>query len=440
MFRFFILIIPALGGIALPSNLFIFELLSLVYVAIQIVLRRQLSKWTSYCFPFILLTALFQLVSDIYHGVDLVTLLKGVSIYPLIGCTVILYTDLARYFGIRPSCLLVLLFARKFIDLTYSILSTRIFDNLFLIKSSYLFAFPLLTLLAAELLIRLFPRSKSARASFFVNILPLSLISLFGLYGGARLLLFVCLLSALLRLSQYYSASVASGSFFRTLQALILNPITAYIAIISFSVLIGAFASAFASVVQFVYRVLFDSVDPILLSKSLDQSSGILGPIVGARLEIFSIIQAFVDKPLLGHGSWPVDLGLYYHYLKESLSLQFGYSNEFNSRLGFYYDNIAWYIPVHSIFWQPLVWSGLFGFVSFCFFLTRSFRLATHGFNSLSLFSVYIYCFLLWNLFFSPLGYSHRFEFSVMLGYLTVASRASNETLKVQSGRATIPV
>lgn len=147
-------------------------------------------------------------------------------------------------------------------------------------------------------------------------------------------------------------------------------------------------------------------------TKSINQANSSYGILLGGRSEVLISFKAFLDKPLLGHGSWARDDGNYINdYLKviEKSGIDMGDD-------GAIFD---WgYIPVHSYIFGTLVWAGIFASFFWFFVLFKMFNLIFLYGNQLSYFTFLIIITLIWNIFFSPFGYNHRWESAFRIAYI----------------------
>ena len=145
------------------------------------------------------------------------------------------------------------------------------------------------------------------------------------------------------------------------------------------------------------------------------QSTGDFGLIVGARSEILASIQAILDSPILGHGSWAkdfryIDLLL---YLKRS----YGYQTSGSYELSL--------IPTHSHIFGAWVEAGILGAAFWSLILVLPIKVLINLYRlkePLAPFLTYISFLLIWDILFSPYGAERRFITTyyivVLLNYL----------------------
>lgn len=156
------------------------------------------------------------------------------------------------------------------------------------------------------------------------------------------------------------------------------------------------------------------------------QAAGDYGVLPGARTEMVPEVQAFLDSPILGHGSWAIDKGNEYGKLFEVWRYRHGYTGgqamEDFSWVGAYVkDNI---IPVHSFMLSAMVWFGFSGFIVWAFFANLYLRFYFLDFLRLPFYYHMMAFVFFWNLLFSPFSGQGRWGTTIMFaGLLSAQSR-----------------
>lgn len=138
------------------------------------------------------------------------------------------------------------------------------------------------------------------------------------------------------------------------------------------------------------------------------QAQGGYGILFGGRSEMLVSIEAFIEKPLLGHGSWAKDNGRYQTILQSRL-FQLGYSDRDDL------DADSDLIPVHSYLMGSLVWAGIVGglfwiaMIRWLLFLTitNAQQLGFYFYNGVVA--------MMWNIIFSPFGATARWGTAVFV-------------------------
>jgi hypothetical protein len=140
------------------------------------------------------------------------------------------------------------------------------------------------------------------------------------------------------------------------------------------------------------------------------QAAGDFGVLLGGRTESLVSIRAFLDKPLLGHGSWAQDKGEYlstYEYLVERL----GYGSMHDPSLN-------QLIPAHSYLMGSLVWSGIMGGIFWVYVLILMFKNFIAHLHDLTVYHYIGVAGLTWDILFSPFGASSRWQTAIFLAAL----------------------
>lgn len=167
-------------------------------------------------------------------------------------------------------------------------------------------------------------------------------------------------------------------------------------------------ASALFSSQVFLSSVSIESGD-----KYRVQAAGEYGILIGGRSEILASAKAFLDKPLLGHGSWARDKGGYLDQITV-LRRNLGYT------AGGDYENIGdeIYIPFHSYVMGALVWAGVFGGLFWIIVLNITLKSFLNNINVLPLYFYVGIVGLIWNIFFSPFGANARWDSAIFIAAL----------------------
>jgi hypothetical protein len=146
------------------------------------------------------------------------------------------------------------------------------------------------------------------------------------------------------------------------------------------------------------------------------QAGGEFGILLGGRSEIFVSAQAFLDKPLFGHGSWAKDnVGYTWRMAQRAYSLGYTESAQQFDRFGL--------IPAHSFLMGALVWSGILGGVFWLALLQIVLRSFLDVRGRLPLYFYAGVTFLLWDVFFSPFGASPRWATGAFLAAFLAYTR-----------------
>jgi hypothetical protein len=149
--------------------------------------------------------------------------------------------------------------------------------------------------------------------------------------------------------------------------------------------------------------------------------NGDFGLIFGGRIEIFSTILAWIEKPLFGWGSWAQDPGNYFRIAGRELMTRFNYDVSFADIESFRRQGYDGFIPTHSALLNLVVWSGIIGAFPFYVFVLsylKSFLLLlSNQFLIIPYYISYSFVFSIWSILFSPIGYTNRL---VLIQYIAV--------------------
>jgi hypothetical protein len=164
-------------------------------------------------------------------------------------------------------------------------------------------------------------------------------------------------------------------------------------------------------------------------SKFVSQAEGDYGVLVGGRPETLVAIQAIIDSPILGHGSFP--FGLKYMQMKQDIQFEHGYSDNDEA------EEVAYpVIPTHSHLTMAWVEGGILGGICWiCIFILvlRSVLLLTTLRPHLAPLCSYLLINFLWDILYSPFGSVNRMRaaFYILMSYSIL--RDSGKTVRVRN-------
>lgn len=169
--------------------------------------------------------------------------------------------------------------------------------------------------------------------------------------------------------------------------------------------IINVFASEFFSSDVVLSRLSSQSAE-----KYRTQATGKYGLLLGGRSEVLISMQAFIDKPLLGHGSWVKDKHGYIDQYKRIRNLLgYGLSSDDSE-----FEKTG-LIPTHSYIMGALVWAGIFGGL---FWLFICYSTIINFIQYKSVLPLYFYMGLLnlwWSILFSPFGAESRWAAALFI-------------------------
>jgi len=183
---------------------------------------------------------------------------------------------------------------------------------------------------------------------------------------------------------------------------------------------LGAGATA-DQLVKFVTRAGYIGEEAQSKNESQSKAGNLL---LGGRPEFFIGLRAALDRPIVGHGSWPKDLKYFemlYDTLVENGSID--YSKDFDAEA----DGL---IPSHSHIVGAWVWAGIAGLAFWTYMLWFVIKGAIQiAIQRPPLAPVYMWFFLsfFWDIFFSPFAASRRILEAVLIVIIadTMASKVA---------------
>jgi hypothetical protein len=145
------------------------------------------------------------------------------------------------------------------------------------------------------------------------------------------------------------------------------------------------------------------------------QAHGDLGVLVGGRPETLVAIQAIIDRPIIGHGSFPYEPE--YLQLQQDIQYKHGYSDSDEPD-----QEAIPVIPTHSHLTMAWVESGILGGICWIYIMVLIVRsllhLSTSRPNMAPLYSYFMVSFI-WDILYSPFGSVNRIigAYYILLAY-----------------------
>ncbi|MDB1113987.1 hypothetical protein [Pseudomonas extremaustralis] len=403
-FRFMPLLIGFIASqkLSVGGEFYIGEILALIYLAINLG-TLKLEKSISTLIVFGVIWAVCQFISDQVNQSDAVDSIKGVGAPLIFLCTFIalsIYFDqdnrrlpsflLGAYLGTIPQ--FILLPTEYFLNNAWKWGIGQLVIGLFATIYTFFIA-----------------RKKNAHLILLVFI-----FSTFSLFNDSRSMAIfpvIAVMAYILLSRKKFAAALKSfkGKFAATKMIFL---------IFAFLLLINAiFTAIFSS------DWVLDKLPETSAKKFQMQASGEYGALLGGRSEMLVSIGAFLDKPLLGHGSWAKDTDGYQDKLT-ALKFALGYSEKDEAN---YNTDL---IPVHSYLMGGLVWAGVGGglfWIIMCRWLLIEF---IKNFNLLGFYFYNGIIEIFWNILFSPFGASARWSTVLFISALYCYSRRISKSGK----------
>jgi len=185
-----------------------------------------------------------------------------------------------------------------------------------------------------------------------------------------------------------------------------------------------AAGAAYAANASIKYAARSGLFDESLAEKFEGQANGDYGVLVGGRPETLVAIQAIRDRPIVGHGSYPVDEK--YVQLKQDIQYEHGYTDSDDPEE--YGDPV---IPTHSHLTMAWVESGILGGICWIYFLVLTLRAVLRlGYTRPPWAPLYSYLLVwfLWDILYSPFGSVNRLwaAYLILLSYHVLQSSCAD--------------
>jgi hypothetical protein len=362
------------------------------------------------------LSALMLLISGFINSTPIFTTLKGVGAYALIPISVLFIVRSFSHKEIWCIFLVAQISSLYFLqnqdeEIAFNAVGLQelfkfSFSGIFVAISLTLFSFlPDISLKLRRLHL----------SNFFIALL----ISIVALWGNLRLLIFNSWLAAFLPLISNYRNRF--GLKLSTLNTFYIASLLPF-AVLSMSFLTGLIARISLETLRLLP---VDLVSADSINKTQSQMSGDLGLLFGGRMEIFSSVIAWLEKPLLGWGSWAVDPNNYFRIRGFEIMSNLNYDVDLDKVLAFYGNIDGFLIPTHSALLNLLVWSGIAGLIPFYIFFSSYIRLFFVSSSdyplSMPFYIAFSFASSFWGVLFSPLGFSNRtiliIAFALVISY-----------------------
>ena len=203
------------------------------------------------------------------------------------------------------------------------------------------------------------------------------------------------------------------------------------------ALLILAAGAAYLSNASIKYAAAKGFFDQSTNEKFTAQAQGDLGVLVGGRPETLVAIQAIIDRPIIGHGSFPWEPK--YMQLKQDIQYEHGYSETDEPDEG-----VSSVIPTHSHLTMAWVESGILGGLCWIFILVLVIRsvlqLSSSRPTMAPLYSYFLVGFI-WDILYSPFGSVNRMlgAYYILLSYGILRDSAAEALVARRKRFASLP-
>lgn len=382
--------------INIVGEIYIGEIIALIFLLIRIK-EIQITRFELSLLLLSFLWALAQFISDLVNETPFATMIKGVGTPIVFSLSILALID---YFKNNSARVPAFFLGASLGGLIYIIIS----NNEYFIGNPWKWGIGHFIAILFSIVFSYYLKRKSIVILVIFNIFFIVICLLFS----SRTMAFFVLLSSFL----YYQYSVNKNNNF----VFLLTDAKFGFSIFCF------FFVGLLFVLNSFFGAIFSSDDFLKYVPSEDahkyqvQASGDYGILLGGRSELLISVKAFMDKPLLGHGSWAEDKSGYldeYALLKYNLGYSLNDSDEYNGE-----SNL---IPTHSYIMGAVVWSGFLGGLIWIFILRFIIKSYARFYKDSSLFVSYLICLNVWNIFFSPFGADARWFTAMCLSTIYVS-------------------
>jgi len=400
-------------GIGLLSYLFIarvsiLEMVAMVWLLILVIgkpstidtiFSRKNAK-VGFC----LVSAFFLLLSDIINESSFGVLIKGAGAFILFPVGIIFLVNRIKY-----NKLIII----SFLSSLSSFFLSKESSEFSVSADNFKFGFADIAISLILFLFSYIPQ-KLKLDKKIINYLDIVIIFLLmGLssWGNLRLLSLIGILSY-----------IVSHNYIPLSQSLRLTNLTPIVASFCFPAVLLSISVGLSKVFSVILDLLIFLPPGIIsddaITKTKQQFNGSFGLLFGGRQEIFSSYFAWQDKWLFGWGSWAQDPNSKYRYIGYETMGKLGYDFDFEKEfkaveLGF----TSTFIPTHSVILSLLAWGGILSTVPFYVFLSnyisQFLNIISQKNLSPPIFISYAFINSLWNITFSPFGFTNRLGIAI---------------------------
>ena len=397
MANFNFLIIPFLIGLIAAQKLnllgefYVGEAMAAAYIIVNIK-KIRLSNDELKIISLAFLWALVQLVSDLANETYFFDALKGV-LAPVVFVIsfVFLMTYVKDEFSLLPSLLIGITVGR--------LVQLLIFPTEYFLFNFWKWGVGGVVIDLFVIYFSFFARRKNDLLLFAFLIVFLGITLYFDSRGMA-----ILPVMATLAYKMYYGKSTSALS--RLLSGKFVGFKVLLIALPMLFIVNGVASALFSS------EAVLSKFSIATAAKYRTQATGSYGILLGGRSEVLVSAQAFLDRPLIGHGSWAKDRS---GYLDRYLILRNKYGYSLSDDGGYEEVGEEVLIPAHSFLMGAMVWAGILGGIFWLVVLNSTLKIFIANLN---LFPLYYYVGTIgfvWNIFFSPFGSDARWSTAVFL-------------------------
>jgi len=177
----------------------------------------------------------------------------------------------------------------------------------------------------------------------------------------------------------------------------------------------------------FAHSAEFGFLSPESVHKYTVQATSEYGILFGGRSEIVISVKAFLDAPLLGHGSWALDR---HGYVDEYNRL----THQMGMALTDRFDELeSPMIPTHSYLMGAMVWCGIAGGIFWLSVVGGCLRMFLLQARYMPVYFCVALPQFIWDAFFSPFGAANRWQAAVFVGIIFAFSALQQHRVRFRA-------
>ena len=177
----------------------------------------------------------------------------------------------------------------------------------------------------------------------------------------------------------------------------------------------------------FAHSADFGFLSPEAVHKYTVQATSEYGILFGGRSEVVISVKAFLDAPLLGHGSWAVDR---HGYVDEYNRL----THQMGMALTDKFDELeTTMIPTHSYLMGAMVWCGIAGGIFWLSVVGGCLRMFLAQVRQMPVYFCVALPQFIWDVFFSPFGAANRWQAAVFVGVMFAFSAMQQHRVRFRA-------
>ena len=373
------------------------EIIAIIYIFFHF-FKLNFTDFETKLLFYTFLILLIQFFSDLYNGTDLDKILKGLATYIVFFSTIVF---LCRFLTPDKNF-------KRVISFVIGTIFGKIIIWFFTDYNYFFFNNPWKWGIGAQLItfVLIFSLSRKEDFSKLFLIIFSLIIAYFSLVNNSRSLLLIYMF-ALGTYLLVHNSSKWNLKFFNKKTTFMFLPLIYMFFTIFFGVL----------VTKINPNSQFSSNFEKMAKKNFNEGKGSFGVAVNSRSDLVSAFFAIKDKPIIGHGSYPVDVGMVYKTKQFEFLYDFGYIKKIPTMREMQHI-YGIYIPSHSYLFGSMVMGGIFAGIYWFFLTFKITKIYANYSNYLPFIFHYWIINYFYALFVSPFGAGPRGNLEVQISIL----------------------